>query len=484
MSDKLKVIFTAIFISLFAINIYAASADLSEKYLTKATEAFEQDDIDNAYKYINAALKLQKSDGVNAQVTYLAQTIYSIKLESMLTKYDELVFIDISENLNSYPEIANARIKKLIKQVEASQESKKEVLEQQRFNQQKQMMEMQAGAMEKQAEAMEKNAEIAKQSAEIARQSAENSAKQTEVLSSTMKDMSDAFNKNADETKKSRKLIALSIVGITLLVLIIVIMIILLIRRSMKNQQMAQEQVAQAFRFLAESQNTTNKLMLGGVTDIYGANPTLRIAGSSSTWSGTAALPSLDFSPEDEDEIKKLAVKCEEIGTQIDQVTGRKNNSKNVSEIVYKLSMQLGLSQGMSLLNFCAAMIYDAGFLGLDEELLKTEVLNEEQKKAMKEHVKIAEKYLDFVPKKYWSVFEDAALKHHENMDGSGYPQGLKGEEIPQIARLIRVAETYVSMSSRRQYRETMDKETAINKLKEQPNFYDSEVVDALDQII
>jgi HD-GYP domain-containing protein (c-di-GMP phosphodiesterase class II) len=69
-------------------------------------------------------------------------------------------------------------------------------------------------------------------------------------------------------------------------------------------------------------------------------------------------------------------------------------------------------------------------------------------------------------------------------MDGSGYPHGLKGDEIPQIARLIRVAETYVAMSSRRNYRQAMDKETAIEKLREQPEFYDTTVVDTLDQIV
>jgi len=75
-------------------------------------------------------------------------------------------------------------------------------------------------------------------------------------------------------------------------------------------------------------------------------------------------------------------------------------------------------------------------------------------------------------------------MKHHENIDGSGYPQGLKGDEIPQIARLIRVAESYVSLSSKRSYRGAMDKETAVNTLKEQPGLYDTEVVDALDKLV
>ena len=129
-------------------------------------------------------------------------------------------------------------------------------------------------------------------------------------------------------------------------------------------------------------------------------------------------------------------------------------------------------------------MIYDAGFLAIDPDLLSATSLNDEEKEAMKEHVNLAEKHLDFVPKKYWSVFEDAATKHHENIDGTGYPQGLKGDEIPQVARLIRVAESYVSLSSRRTYRDAMDKESAVNALKDQPGLYDLEVVEALDKIV
>ena len=246
---------------------------------------------------------------------------------------------------------------------------------------------------------------------------------------------------------------------------------------------MQQEQYAQAFKLLAQNQSQTNRLMLGGITDIYGGNPSLRIAGSS-TWAPAQALPDVTFSEEDEEELKQLAVKCEEIGQQIDNVTGRKNNSKNVSELVYKLSIQLGLPQGMAMLNFCAAMIYDAGFLAIDPDLLVATQLTEEEKHALNEHVNLAEKHLEFVPKKYWSVFEDAATKHHENIDGSGYPQGLSGDEIPQIARLIRVAESYVSLSSKRSYRGAMDKESAINTLKEQSALYDQDVVEALDKIL
>ena len=294
--------------------------------------------------------------------------------------------------------------------------------------------------------------------------------------------MSNAFTESAEEQKRSTKVIAFAIIGIAIIILIVVLLIIVIVRHGIKQQKIQQEQYVQAFKMLAATQNQTNRIMLGGAVDLYGQG-NLRIAGSS-TWAPAQALPDVPYTEEDEEELKQLAIKCEEIGQKIDSVTGRKNNSKNVSEIVYKLSIQLGLPQGLAMLNFCASMIYDAGFLGIDPDLLSSTTLSEEEKEAMKEHVNLAEKYLSFVPKKYWSVFEDAAMKHHENIDGTGYPKGLKGDEIPQIARLIRVAESYVSLSSRRSYRGAMDKESAVAALREQENLYDKDVVDVLEQIV
>jgi HD-GYP domain-containing protein (c-di-GMP phosphodiesterase class II) len=399
-----------------------------------------------------------------------------------------MALIDIKTNLEKYPNIENTSIKKLVKQIEQDQENKEKAaqkaetaaqrkVEQERFEAQQESMEAQAKAMKDQAEAMQKQAEATKQGQEDFKN----------ALESGLKDMgntfTDAFSESAKETKRSTRVIAISIIAIAVIIVLLVLLIMVIIKKAAKANQYQQEQYAQAFKMLAANQSQTNRLMLGGITDIYGGNPSLRIAGSS-TWAPAAALPDVTFSEEDEEELKQLAVKCEEIGQQIDNVTGRKNNSKNVSELVYKLSIQLGLPQGMAMLNFCAAMIYDAGFLAIDPDLLVATQLTEEEKQAMKEHVNLAEKHLEFVPKKYWSVFEDAAMKHHENIDGTGYPNGLKGDDIPQIARLIRVAESYVSLSSKRSYRGAMDKESAINTLKEQSGFYDQEVVEALDKIV
>lgn len=485
---KLKRIIIALVLVFFTTTVFAATTDLAVRFLNKANEAYEDGNIEDAYKYVNQALAVAKDEDSQTNVLYFAQTVYKVKLQELQKKYDDMALIDIKMNLEKYPNIENTTIKKLIKQIEQDQENKEKAaqkaetaaqrkVEQERFEAQQESMEAQAKAMKEQADAMKEQAEATKQGQEDFKN----------ALETGLKDMgatfTDAFSETAKETKRSTRVIALSIIGIAIIIVFLVLLIMVIIKKAAKANLVQQEQYAQAFRLLAQNQNQTNRLMLGGITDIYGGNPSLRIAGSS-TWAPAAALPDVTFSEEDEEELKQIAVKCEEIGQQIDNVTGRKNNSKNVAELVYKLSIQLGLPQGMAMLNFCAAMIYDAGFLAIDPDLLVATQLTEEEKQAMKEHVNLAEKHLEFVPKKYWSVFEDAAMKHHENIDGTGYPQGLEGDEIPQIARLIRVAESYVSLSSKRSYRGAMDKETAVNTLKEQPGIYDTEVVEALDKLV
>lgn len=454
--------------------VFAATTDLSARFLDKAETAYEDGNIDDAYKYVNQALAVAKDESSQANVLYFAQTVYTVKLQKIWENYDENAFEEVKGFIEAYPKIENRKIKTLIRQIEngvASAEKQEAAQRQQdQFNQ---MMEANTSQTEKLIEQQRAEAE----------QRSKRDAEFKQSIEYGFSNMGKALTDSAAETKRSTKVLTFSIIGIALLILIIVSLIVLVVRKGFKAQQVQQEQYVQAFKMLAANQSQTNRIMLGGVTDLYGANPTMRIAGSS-TWAPAAALPDVEFSEDDQEELKQLAIKCEEIGTKIDAVTGRKNNSKNVSELVYKLSMALGLPQGMSMLYFCAAMIYDAGFLGIDPELLGATNLTDEQKAALNEHVKLADKHLDFVPKKYWEVFEDAAMKHHENIDGSGYPNGLKGDEIPQIARLIRVAESFVSLSSKRNYRETMDKETAIAKLREQPQLYDSTVVDVLDQIV
>lgn len=525
--DRIKKITALLIFAAMTASVFAADTSaLVKKQLTAAEDAMDEDDIETAYKKVNGALQMMNEDttpSLRSSVVTEAKLIYQKKLELIVENYNGVALSDVKIMMEKYPDVKSTKIDKLLSQIEedqklAAENTRKaeaaaaEAAAQKRHDEEQSNIKQQTAALAKQNEALSKqaesNAELAesmKNQAESMRSQAEelaksnqNSEKNLKAIQDGFMGMNDSLQAQADSLKeqavalkestksqaKSTNILIFAIIGIGVLILLIVLVVTVFARRSMKMQQERQEQYMQAFRMIAENTSNTNRIMLGGVTDVYGnVGEPLKLAGAS-TWAPVQALPELDFTPEEEEEIKQLAVKCEEIGAKIDQITNRKNNSKNVSELVYKLSMRLGLSQGRAMLNFCAAMIYDAGFLGVDPEIWTAEALTDEQKDEMRNHVNIAEKYLDFVPKKFWDVFDQASRMHHENLDGTGYPKGLKDKEIPEIARLIRVAETFVSMSSRRNYRQPLDKETAIEKLKEQPQFYDTAVVDMLDQIV
>ena len=312
------------------------------------------------------------------------------------------------------------------------------------------------------------------------------------ALDDESKKISNDFVDNTFLIKQSKGVFIFTLLALVLIIISIAVLIIIVWKKRFTHQQLQQEQYIQAFKVMASNNNQAeeNISVLEAVTDIYNGQKKdnekdeENSTKENNSWTIESPIQIVNISKDDEEELKKLAIKCEELGNKIDSATGRKNNSKNVSEVVYKLSLELGINPAMAMVNFCAAMVYDAGFLGIDPDIMNSISLSEEEKEAMKTHVNLAKKYLKFVPKKYMSIFESACTKHHENMDGSGYPRGLSGGEIPQIARLIRVAESFISMSSKRLYRAPIDKEAAVEKLKEMPQFYDPVVVEALEKIV
>jgi HD-GYP domain-containing protein (c-di-GMP phosphodiesterase class II) len=449
-------------------GIGAATAGLVEKYLEKASTEYENGDTDTAFKYINQAMTLSKKDGIPPNVLYLAQTVYEKKLQNIKKTNDYKGLVDIQFGLEQYPDIQNPAINKLIVQIKAQQSDEAEVQRktetlQQRNDEQNRFKQQQQALREEQEESRKNQQEVISK------------------LDHGLQNLGNGLTKSAEETKKTSSVMLITVYVICGIILLIILLIVFIVHLGIKHQQVQQAQYVEAFKLLATNQSQTNRLMLGGVTDLYGSNG-LKSAGSS-RW-GVDALPEPEETPEEKAEMRDLAAKCEDLGTKIDQATNRKNNSKNVSELVYKLAMKLGMKQRAAMVYFCAAMVYDAGFLAIDSGLLAAENLSDEDRLKLKHHVDCADTYLQFVPKRYWEVFADAANKHHENMDGSGYPEGLKGDEIPQVARLIRVAESFISVSSKRNYHEIADKETAIEKLKTQPQFYDPDVVAVLEDII
>lgn len=444
--------------------------DLSERYLEKAEAAFEDGQITEAFKNITMAMKVTKTseyDVVPANVLVLARTIYRQKLKQLQKSYNAAEFIELKTNLETYSEVETSEIKKLVRQIENS------VVEEEKASDKRDQQEF--------YNKLQESSNAVRESTEAILETAD--ATSTAVTQMVEENRKQAERAEARDVKNDKKftMIFIVIIGIALIILIVVMLIIVVVRAAARHSQLQQQQYAEAFKLLAQNQSQTNQLMIGGIAGLYGDDG-LKLAGSS-TWS-QSALPEPEETPEEKEELRELAVKCEDLGAKIDQVTGRKNNSKNVSELVYKLALRLGVRQHEAMVYFCASMVYDAGFLGIDEELLKEENLTDEQRKELNKHTALSEEHLQFIPKRYWSVFDDAARFHHENMDGSGMPDGLKGDDIPKVARIIRVADSFNALSSRRTYRGGIDKESAVAKLEEQPNIYDQDVINALKDII
>lgn len=203
----------------------------------------------------------------------------------------------------------------------------------------------------------------------------------------------------------------------------------------------------------------------------------------------TSGMGQKDFPPPPVTEEEKMAFedfirKCRDISVEIDRVTCRKNNSKNVAEIVFKLAREGGANQYEATLFYAVALIYDIGFLAVNPEIFFLDKLSDDQKKEIRKHVSLGLERIYFVPDIYRPLFSAGIFCHHENMDGSGYPDGLTGCRIPYIGRMIRVAESFTALVSKRRYRKIVDKEAALERLRRETGVYDGEIVKILEEIV
>ncbi len=458
-----KKIISALLMLLISFSVAFAQTSndaMVQRYLERASASYDDGNLSDAYKNINASLNFGKmNDGIiPANVLVFARSIYTQRLKELQRKYVESSYIDIKTNLvEKYPEVNTPELTKLMRQIEANVTAAEK-----------------AADKKQQQDFLDSIKESTNSTQTAISDLGEKMLDQSKRNSQQMAEVSRTMNTNMTK-------IFIVVVICVVMILLIVGLILLIVHFSVKQNHIQQMQYAEAFKLLAANQNQTNQLMIGGIAGLY-SDDGLKLAGSS-TWS-QSSLPEPEDTPEEKEALAELAQKCREIGEKIDAATGRKNNSKNVSEIVFKLATNLGCRQHDAMVYFCAAMVYDVGFLSVESETLKAQSLSEEQKDKLRHHIDFAEKELEFVPKKYWKVFSDAAKYHHENYDGTGYSEGLKGDKIPQIARIIRVADSYNALSSRRSFRGGMDKESALEKLEAESNLYDPDVLKALEEII
>lgn len=153
-------------------------------------------------------------------------------------------------------------------------------------------------------------------------------------------------------------------------------------------------------------------------------------------------------------------------------------HQKRVAHLVSAIAADMGLTnteiEGLNL----ASLIHDIGKISIPAEILtKPSTLTPLEVAMIRNHAQAGFEILR--PLVFpWPVAQ-YVLQHHERLDGSGYPNGLKGDEICLGARIIAVADTVEAMSSNRPYRPAMGLDTALDEIKKQRNILlDSKVVD------
>ena len=139
-------------------------------------------------------------------------------------------------------------------------------------------------------------------------------------------------------------------------------------------------------------------------------------------------------------------------------------HSRRVAEYAAKIAEQAGKTKEECEEIYLIALLHDVGKIGIPNAIInKKGRLTDEEYEIIKTH-----------PKKGYEILKKissspnlsiGAHYHHERFDGKGYPEGLKGEEIPEIARIIAVADTYDAMTSKRSYRDGLPKEKVRNEL-------------------
>jgi HD-GYP domain-containing protein (c-di-GMP phosphodiesterase class II) len=128
------------------------------------------------------------------------------------------------------------------------------------------------------------------------------------------------------------------------------------------------------------------------------------------------------------------------------------------------LARRMGLSPDMATIVQHAALMHDIGKIGCVLNLNKPGKLSQEEYEIFKKHPGFGRDILE--PIKFLNPLVPGVQFHHEMWNGKGYPLGLKGNDIPLIARIISVADTYDAMTSDRAYRRALPHDVAVAEIE------------------
>lgn len=159
-------------------------------------------------------------------------------------------------------------------------------------------------------------------------------------------------------------------------------------------------------------------------------------------------------------------------------------HSLRVAKYSRMLAMKMGFPEEECFRVYCIALMHDCGKIYIPDEILgKPGRLTAEEYETMKKHTVYGSEIL----RDFTSIdgMGTGALCHHERYDGTGYPNGIAGEDIPMIARIICVSDAFDAMNSRRCYRSNLSGEVIISELKNNRGTqFDPNVIDCLMSLI
>ncbi len=153
-------------------------------------------------------------------------------------------------------------------------------------------------------------------------------------------------------------------------------------------------------------------------------------------------------------------------------------HTQRVTELTLKIARAIGMG-GEELVHIRrGALLHDIGKLGVPDYILhKPSQLTEEEMNIMKQHPRNA--YGLIYPIQYLRPSTDIPYYHHEKWDGSGYPQGIKGKEIPLPARIFAIVDVYDALTNNRPYRKAWTKKQTLDYIKsESGKHFDPQLVD------
>ena len=155
-----------------------------------------------------------------------------------------------------------------------------------------------------------------------------------------------------------------------------------------------------------------------------------------------------------------------------------------VSELAVLVSKELGLDDDFCKRIAVVGFLHDIGKLRMSEELHldRSKAMVVEKMKYVRMHTSFSKDIL--LEHDYDDEICETVYHHHENNDGSGYPENIEGEEIPLGARIIRVCDVYAALISTRSYREAFSPEVAVELMIEESKHFDMKIFLAFMRVI